>query len=112
MNPVVAIHFFVGLFTAALAVPLILRKVKMNPWYGIRIPEAFKSEERWYEINRHGGWLLLGWGLLIIVTAAVGSLASRAHWVAYDWTALVVIVGGLVLLGILVNRHARKLSEG
>ncbi|HWQ93439.1 MAG TPA: hypothetical protein VN673_17345 [Clostridia bacterium] len=35
----------VGFLTFVLSVPLLKRKVKRNPWYGIRIPEGFKSEE-------------------------------------------------------------------
>ena len=108
MNPVVYIHLFVGALTIVASIPLILRKVKMNPYYGVRIPEAFTSEERWYEINRHGGRLLLAWGILIVATAIVGSLASRARWVIYDWTALFVILGGLIGVGVSIIRHARK----
>ena len=43
-----AVMFFVSL-------PLIYRKVPMNRFYGIRVREAFKSNDRWFEINTYGG---------------------------------------------------------
>jgi len=40
-----------ALVIIGLSWPLVKRKIKRNQIYGIRIPEAFKSEERWLEIN-------------------------------------------------------------
>ena len=44
----------------------------MNRAYGIRVPEAFTSEARWYDINAYGGGLFLVYGVLL---AAFGFLA-------------------------------------
>jgi hypothetical protein len=38
-----------------LSLPLVLRKAPMNEFYGIRIPAAFESKQRWYDINAYGG---------------------------------------------------------
>ncbi|MFA5187717.1 MAG: SdpI family protein [Patescibacteria group bacterium] len=60
-----------GCVCIALGLPLMKRKIKMNRWYGVRIPKSFQSEENWFKINEYGGrqlvmWsvLLLAWGLL------------------------------------------------
>jgi hypothetical protein len=37
----------------------------MNGAYGIRIPAAFESEQRWYDINAYGGRKLAGWSWLV-----------------------------------------------
>jgi hypothetical protein len=108
MNPVVIVHLLAAILTIAAAVPLIQGKVKMNPWYGVRIPAAFESEERWFEINRYGGRLLFAWGVAIAGTALVGAFLERRTWVAYDWTALAIIMGGLALVVVLIFQHARK----
>jgi uncharacterized membrane protein len=110
MNPVVIVHLIASFMAIAAAIPLIGGRVKMNPWYGVRLPEAFASNDRWLEINRFGGRLLLAWGIIIGLTATVGSFLSRRDWVAYDWTALVVVLGGLALLIALIHRHVRQTS--
>lgn len=112
MNPVVIIHLLAGIAAVAAALPLIQGKVKMNPWYGVRIPAAFESEERWFELNRYGGWLLFAWGVAVAFTALVGAFLERRAWVTYDWTALVIIMGGLALVVVQIYRHARKNENG
>lgn len=108
MNPVVVVHFLAALVTIVAAVPLIRRRVKMNHWYGVRIPAAFASEEAWYDINHHGGRLLLYWGISIAATALIGAFVGRPYWVAYNWIALGVILVGLVGVLVQVGRYARK----
>ena len=49
----------------AISIPLVKRKVRMNPWYGVRIPKAFESEKNWYEINAYGGKRLIVWSSLL-----------------------------------------------
>lgn len=71
--------FFVGLsdlLTGALfvllAIPLMLRKVGMNRWYGVRIPKAFASEANWYAINAVGGrWMAVAGGVLALAGGCV-----------------------------------------
>lgn len=110
MNPVVLVHFFASAVAIAAALPLALDRVKMNSWYGVRLPEAFVSDAHWSRLNRFGGRLLLAWGLAIGVTAAAGAFVRRAHWVAYDWTALGIVLGGLALVVLLIQRSARRLA--
>lgn len=93
MNPVAIVLLWAALLTIALARPLIKGRVKMNPWYGVRIPTAFTSDENWYELNRYGGRLLFRWGISIAVTAAAGALLQPKHWVAYNWASLAIILG-------------------
>lgn len=71
--------FFVGLsdlltgvLFAVLAIPLMLRKVARNRWYGVRIPKAFVSEANWYAINAVGGrWMAVAGGVLALVGGCV-----------------------------------------
>ena len=61
-----------GLLFVLLALPLMLRKVAMNRWYGVRIPKAFASPENWYAINAVGGrWMAVAGGVLALVGGAV-----------------------------------------
>jgi uncharacterized membrane protein len=66
MNPIAIIHVIVGFVIIGVSLPLVKRKIKRNHWYGIRIPEAFKSEERWLEINQYGGHLMIRLGVVVL----------------------------------------------
>lgn len=108
MNPIAIIHALAALLVIALSVPLMMRKVSRNPIYGIRIPEAFKSEERWLEINEYGGRLMLRWGIVIAVVAAIGLALPKPYWLIYAFGALAVILGGLGIVVTLIFRYSAK----
>ncbi len=111
VNPVIIAHLLAAIVAVVAAVPLIQERVKMNHWYGVRIPAAFASEEAWFAINRYGGRLLLVWGLAIAATAIGGAFLERKDWVTYNWTALVIILGGLALVVVNVLAYARRKGE-
>ena len=71
-----------GILIAVISVPLLLRMVKPNHWYGVRVPAAFVSEENWYAVNEFGAKRLLG---LSVALAALGlvqlSLPPLPWWV-------------------------------
>ena len=108
MNPIALIHLLVAVLVIALSVPLIKRKVSRNPFYGIRTPEAFKSEQRWLEINEYGGRLILRWGIVIAAVAATGLALPRPYWLMYAFGALAIILGGLGIVAALILRYSAK----
>ena len=55
----------------AISIPLIRRRVKMNHFYGVRIPKAFESEENWYKINEYGGRQLVLWSCVLALSGVV-----------------------------------------
>lgn len=111
MNPVVIVHLVSAVVAIVAAVPLIRGQVKMNRWYGVRIPAAFESEAQWFELNRYGGRLFFFWGASIAATAVVGAFLDRKNWIAYNWSALVIIMGGLAVVVVKIHRHARKYRD-
>ena len=66
-------YIALGLLSIIVSVPLVMRKIKMNRWYGIRLPKAFKSEENWYTINEYGGKQLILWST-VPLTAGIAIL--------------------------------------
>jgi len=47
-------------FLMVIAIPLILKKVPKNGFYGFRTPKTMAgSDEQWYRINREGGIAIL-----------------------------------------------------
>jgi len=55
-----------GLLLIAVGIPLILRKVKMNCLYGVRLKKSFESEGNWYAVNAYGGKQIALWAIPIV----------------------------------------------
>lgn len=62
-------HLCVGLLLVVISVPLILERIPMNRFYGVRIAKAFESDAHWYAINAFGGRVLAWAGA---ITALLG----------------------------------------
>ena len=60
-----------GLLAILIALPLIERRIKPNPWYGFRVRATLENPELWYDVNAHMGRRLLISGL-ITTLAAIG----------------------------------------
>ena len=60
-----------GFLITILCIPLVKRKIKMNRWYGMRIPKSFKSEENWYKINEYGGKIFIYWSIPIVLIGII-----------------------------------------
>ena len=60
----------------AVSVPLVQGRIKMNKWYGVRIPKSFVSEDNWLKINQYGGKALIYWSLPVLLIAVLSIAAS------------------------------------
>jgi hypothetical protein len=112
MNPIAIIHILAALLMIGLSLPLVKRKIKRNSWYGVRIPESFKSEERWLEINEYGGRLLIRLGMVFAITACAGLALPKKYWVIYALGASVVILAGMGIVTARIFRYAAKTKRG
>ena len=65
-----ALYTFIFVFS----IPLILKKVKRNEFYGIRTSKALSDEESWYKYNRIGGWILAVGSFIALLFLLVGDL--------------------------------------
>ncbi len=109
--PALYVHCGFGLVLAVGSLPLALRLVPANRFYGIRIPEAFSSDARWYDINAYGGRLFLVYGVLL---TTFGYLARDLAPPATSIWSAVFITGPLLLaLALLspIRAYARRRVE-
>ncbi len=74
MENILPLWLTTGLLFIVISIPLILRKVPPNKWYGFRVPKTFASEKIWYDANQIAGYDLLYAGCAITVTALVTAL--------------------------------------
>ncbi len=101
-----------AVFIIGFSLPLLRKKIKMNCWYGIRIPKAFESAENWYNINAYGAKQLIAWSWLMVL-AGIFCLffpLENPHDVFF---LLALGVGPILLISVIVLvktlRYARKL---
>lgn len=90
------------------ALPLVLKKVKMNGVYGIRVAESFRSEARWYQINRFGGLLFLLWGVVLGIRGMVGLSLQASQQARYMLISLAMVFGGLAMVTIAIFVYESK----
>ncbi|OYW29115.1 MAG: hypothetical protein B7Z47_05140 [Chthoniobacter sp. 12-60-6] len=99
----------VGIVLSALSLPLWLRLIPMNSFYGVRLPSTFVSDERWYEVNAVFGKHLFGWSLTVIAAGIAGFYQMPRHEDAYSWAALtltlVAVAASVVSTLVWMHRH-------
>lgn len=100
-----------GLLVVGLAIPMILGKLKPNGWYGFRTSKTLSDEKIWYPANTYIGKLLLGVGILWVLSAlglriipAIGS-----DLVTYNLSLTGIVLGSMVILVVLSLRYLRTL---
>ncbi len=66
---------------ALISVPLILRRVKPNHYYGLRTRGTLADSTLWYDANAYAGWALLGAAAPSVLLLSFLPAAVRArHW--------------------------------
>lgn len=71
MESLLILYVASGLLLCGLSIPLILKKIPPNVFYGFRVPRTVNNPRIWYAVNQYAGKRLLVCGLLIAL-AAVG----------------------------------------
>jgi uncharacterized membrane protein len=97
-----------GLLLIGLSVPLILKRVSMNPLYGIRIAKAYESEANWYAINSYGGRVLAIVGAAVFLLGLCLFAYPPTSTLAASLVSFAPVL--LVLLAVVpIMRFARRL---
>jgi uncharacterized membrane protein len=109
---VVVICFASGLLLIAAGIPMWLRRVPRNAFYGVRFASTLSDDRIWYEINARCGrdFVILGAGYLALLTAA---FVFGRSWIMplRLLGPTVVLVVALIVNTIALNRAANRLLE-
>lgn len=93
----------------SLAVPLIIRVVKPNRWYGFRTPKTLSNETVWYKANRFAGISMLVASILSICIFVFFGLTGRG---SNSHTVLFVSVSPPLILSVLSSLiYLTKIKE-
>jgi serine/threonine protein kinase len=77
-----------GLVLLTAAIPLWLRRVPMDAFYGLRLPSTTAHAERWYDANAFAGRKLSAWSLPILGAGLAGFYQLPRHQDHYPWAVL------------------------
>ena len=100
-----------GLLLIGLAIPMMLRRVKPNRWYGFRTHKTLSDDEIWYASNAYGGKLLLIFGIVHTVTSLVLYFvpALQANLDAYASAILAIFLTGFTVVIVQSFRYLHSL---
>ena len=88
-------NVLLGLLQIGLGLPLLLRKVPKNSFYGIRTAAAFESEQRWYDINAYAGRQMLIWAFIMISNGATGFFIPASTSASSAYLAISLALAGV-----------------
>jgi hypothetical protein len=108
MTLIAIMTLFTGTLLLLLSLPLIGRKIPMNGAYGIRIPAAFESEQRWYDINAYGGRQMAVGAAVIMAGGIAGFFLPPERQEAYMLGSVALTVLSVLIPALNTMRWSRK----
>ena len=84
----------IGILFVILAIPLLLGKIGMNHYYGMRISKAFESKN-WYKINRYGA---KQWIISSFLTILVGIISLLIPFAEYHFLIIPISLSPILVL--------------
>lgn len=99
-----------GLIFIGIGLPLIMEKVKPNPWYGFRTRKTLASTRVWYITNKVMGYDISLAGLAISVVAVILLLIGQQRLDLLVSVAINLIVM-LVTLGLAISHSFAVLKK-
>jgi len=96
---------------ALVSLPLALRKIPRNRWYGYRTRASLGSDFVWYEANAYFGWSSLIAVGVTCVAAVVLYLSGTLEPGNYLTATLAILVAPALVAALLTTRYVRTLVE-
>ena len=104
-----ALFIITGIAMVSISIPLVLRMVKPNYWYGFKTQKTLSSEPVWYKANVFAGGLMLAFGIIYISASVKLCFLLGENPLAYALTCTSVLVAGLLVLTLLCFHYLRSL---
>ena len=106
MIPVSLTFLFSGLLLSLATMPLVHGKISMNPIYGFRVPQSFKSESTWYHLNEVGGMIFAMLGFPLILSGILGFFLPESLLMVHSTVTLVTTFLSIAFALYLFMRYA------
>ena len=109
MTPLILSFAGLGLLYMLLSIPMIMRRVKRNPWYGFRTPKTLSSDRIWYAANEHSGRMLFFTGFITLLASILLAPFGFLSEAAYALTCTLVMTVTLLYTTYLSFMYLRRL---
>lgn len=80
-----------GMLFVLLGLPLALGKIRRNWLYGVRTTTSMASATNWTLMNRAGGRVLVGWGVVLLALAGVVTVFDTGSEQRGFYTGIVAV---------------------
>ena len=111
MSFMLVLYVSLGLLSAALAVPLMRRKIAPNPLHGFRVRRTLEDPRVWYDANAFAGRCLFGFGLGTGIACLALYFLPAIDPVVYAVACLLIVLVGLAVSLILSFRFLGQLTR-
>ncbi len=111
MEQSLIIYFFVGLLFMIISIPFIKEKVKINNWFGIRLPSTMKSEKVWFAANKKAGINLFILGLLTSLICFLFYFSELVSPIFSFISVTLLILIGTIVVSIKSGIYANQLYK-
>ena len=109
---VIIVCFAAGILVIAAGVPLYLRSVPPNLFYGARFSSTLADDSIWYDINARGGRDAIVIGAFYLVLFAIGVVFGNSWSLALRVIGpIVVLMGALIIDAIVLCVAAARLAN-
>jgi hypothetical protein len=111
MTFILLVHVSTGVLTAALAVPLMRRKVGPNALYGFRVRRTLEDPRVWYDANAFAGRCFFRSGIGTVLACLALYSIPAIDPVAYAAACPTILLVGLAVGLALSFRHLDRLTQ-
>lgn len=109
MTTLLLLYIASGTLLVLLSIPMILRKVKPNYLYGVRIAKTLNNPEIWYATNAFAGRYLMAAGAGTVLAALIFSFIPGISLDVYALACLGVFLAVSTVGTVQVARFLRRL---
>lgn len=101
MGPLYLLWVTTGLILIGVSIPLVLKKIPPNQWYGFRVPKTFSSDHIWYEANRVAGIDFCLAGSVVVGASVVMNFISPMIGEGLSVTVMLFVILGSLLAAVI-----------
>jgi len=87
-----------GSVLIALSIPLILKRIPPNQWYGFRVPATWDDPKIWHLVNVYAAWRTLWLGVVQILVSIALYVAPGMAVSVYGFIVVAVVAFGLIII--------------